>query len=861
MINCVDTNFASYYKCALQVNPYCYAAFRGEQVMDESVYNERIAEKCVANGISIVGLANHGNVDSSESLREVLENHGIVTFPGFEIMSAEKIHMVCLFPESKTVSELNRYLGALGLGDSINGNETSSLPCLDIASYVVRVGGFWYAAHITSENGILALSKMHNIWRNDLLIAAQIPDSKENIDPRYKNIIANTDPAYKRKTSPCYINACDVDKPEDLEKDTATVLVKMTTPTFECFKVAFMDAESRIRLNSEVEYGYQSSINRVCVFGGYLNGLDVKFSNNLVTIIGGRGAGKSTLINLIRYAFNRPPMERERLKEFDDMIEHNLGNNARIEVCITSYSQHGREYKITRRYNGLPIIEDTEGNVLEFHVDDLLPSIEIFGQNEIAEAVRSVEFVYRIVQRLFLDDKLIKDRLSEAYERLRVNSSAINDIQKKISKDEVLVAELPTKRAKLKYYIDAGLGEKLPILKKLAEQEAAYIQFIDSIPSAPIDWPHIQLTNANTPELECLRELWQQFEERVNELSVSYSDLIAKTKEQAVALKEQWNQNRRKYDEPIQQALAGVQGIHDKTSSEMVAEYSELLRQVELGEPVQNRIESYSTQLLEFYNERRTIIENCNKCWDAYIDSVSRQLKRINKRMEKSTIKISIDFRQDKAPLLDMLLGIPGIGEKTINGIAVYPSFDVFQFADDVRAGTDVLKSKYSISQAIADKIYRGLDQSKLLEIEGFRLKDVFNIELFVNGRYKPLRSLSKGQQCTAILSVLLVDNKDPLIIDQPEDNLDNAYIAESLIATIRQNKTMRQYIFATHNANIPVFGDAELIITMAEEDGLGSTICDGVGSIDIPTVKNYVIKILEGGENAFRMRELKYGI
>ena len=103
------SSFASYYKCALQVNPSSYAHFRGNPTTEEASYNAEILRKCRENNIEVVGLANHGNVDSSESLRELLVNNGIVVFPGFEIMAAEKIHMVCLFPEDRTVSQLNRY--------------------------------------------------------------------------------------------------------------------------------------------------------------------------------------------------------------------------------------------------------------------------------------------------------------------------------------------------------------------------------------------------------------------------------------------------------------------------------------------------------------------------------------------------------------------------------------------------------------------------------------------------------------------------------------------------------------------------------------------------------------------------------
>lgn len=84
------SSFASYYKCTLQVNPSSYAHFRGDPTVEEASYNAEILRKCRENNIEVVGLANQGNVDSSESLRELLVDNGIVVFPGFEIMAAEK---------------------------------------------------------------------------------------------------------------------------------------------------------------------------------------------------------------------------------------------------------------------------------------------------------------------------------------------------------------------------------------------------------------------------------------------------------------------------------------------------------------------------------------------------------------------------------------------------------------------------------------------------------------------------------------------------------------------------------------------------------------------------------------------------
>ena len=125
---------------------------------------------------------------------------------------------------------------------------------------------------------------------------------------------------------------------------------------------------------------------------------------------------------------------------------------------------------------------------------------------------------------------------------------------------------------------------------------------------------------------------------------------------------------------------------------------------------------------------------------------------------------------------------------------------------------------------------------------------------------FKPIDELSTGQQCTAVLHLLLLDNQDPLILDQPEDNLDNAFIAERIVSELRRAKLTRQFLFATHNANIPVFGDAEWIGVLSVEDGHGKILPQEQGAIDVPSVQRLAADILEGGKSAFNQRREKYG-
>ena len=107
---------------------------------------------------------------------------------------------------------------------------------------------------------------------------------------------------------------------------------------------------------------------------------------------------------------------------------------------------------------------------------------------------------------------------------------------------------------------------------------------------------------------------------------------------------------------------------------------------------------------------------------------------------------------------------------------------------------------------------------------------------------------------------MILLESDAPLLIDQPEDDLDNQFIFEQIVATLRHEKERRQFLIATHNANIPVSGDADLITVLQADDRSGRISDGGAGSIDSPSVREYVTRILEGGCAAFRIRKEKYG-
>jgi len=204
------------------------------------------------------------------------------------------------------------------------------------------------------------------------------------------------------------------------------------------------------------------------------------------------------------------------------------------------------------------------------------------------------------------------------------------------------------------------------------------------------------------------------------------------------------------------------------------------------------------------------------------------------------------------------------VGEARLAWVKEADDFSPVKLAEMIRAGVDALRNaRWGVTPTVADALVR-LPRDQVLQLEELELPDLINIELNIahEGRenFKPLDKLSTGQQCTAILHLLLLQNLDPLIMDQPEDNLDNAFIADRIVAELRSAKIARQFLFATHNANIPVFGDAEWIGVFEAANDQARMPIESQGAIDVPEVRNKAAVILEGGRAAFNQRKAKYG-
>ncbi len=883
MTNSTTYTKAQYWKCALQVNPASYIQYRGQaQVMSEDEYNQAILTTCLEEKIKVIGCADHGKVDAIESLKLVLSPHNIIVFPGFEIASSEKIHFVCLYDENKTAQELERILGQLDLLDPTDGIQPSRLSAIALIDKVNEQGGFIYAAHCINDDGLLK-RRMNHVWLHQGLVAAQISSSIEDLkgvaDDFYRKAILNKLTDYQRKLPMAVINAADVAEPEQLREPRSTCFIKMTTPNFASFKQAFLDPSSRIRLHSDMPENHASAIERIQFIDGYLDGVDIEISEHLNAIIGGRGTGKSTLLECIRYALDKQPFKGGSADaQHKKIIAENLGKDkGLIKLTVRSYTMNGRRFTISRKYGEQPIVTDESGLATQFHPADLLPNLELYGQNEIYEMVRDEAQRTLLIKRVVSDDNP-----SESIDSLKVkiqsNREKIVEQLTKKSMIEVEVEQLPHLLERAKQFADLGLEEKLKVIPTLA-REKLLIQtvdqeiqqfstlseiIIDNLPDATFLNESVIANLPHADELKKLRSILEALKKTGEKTSQQITEAITKTANSYQPIKRSLEAKIKQQEDELETAFKKIPANKGKSGKELGIEYKDILTKIERIKPKQQQLASRQRVITELYQNRISLHGELNEEITLRSSKTKKGIKKLNKKLQNN-VKLSLRSESNRQDIIDFLLQchLENIGVGRLSWVSTH-DFTVVSLAQTIRNGHDaLLGANWSITPTIANALVKMTEQQLLL-LEEVMVNDEMVIELNINHtgepNYKEVDSLSTGQQCTAILHLLLLDNQDPLILDQPEDNLDNAFIADRIVTQLRKSKTARQFIFATHNANIPVFGDAEWIGVIRVNDGKGEISSSQQGAIDVPEVQRLAADILEGGEVAFDQRRKKYG-
>ena len=318
-------------------------------------------------------------------------------------------------------------------------------------------------------------------------------------------------------------------------------------------------------------------------------------------------------------------------------------------------------------------------------------------------------------------------------------------------------------------------------------------------------------------------------------------------------------------EEALEKTFNELPANEGKSGRAIGLEFQRLLSEIEKIEPKKILEDTQKAIVDAMKKQRRSILSDLSEQRALRSAHFARSLRTVQKKLE-GQLRLKVLPEADRNPLVKYLMScnLEGVGEKRLSWIQENEEVTPSTLANLIQLGVEaLLNAGWGISPSTAKALVK-MSYKEILAMEELELPDIIQIELNIahkdQERYRPIENLSRGQQCTAILHLLMLQNKDPLIVDQPEDNLDNAFIAERIVTQLRSEKLYRQFLFATHNANIPVFGDAEWIGILEADDIHASMPEESQGAIDVRAIRDRAASILEGGKEAFNQRKDKYG-
>ena len=468
---------AEFHRCALQVNPFGYGSqFRGQtNGTDAEAHAKAIVEKAVEIGISVLAITNHNNASGVIPFQEAAAGSGITIFPGFELYSAEGIHILCIYPPHTKETQLGLFLGAYGITQPEPSSDPSNKSFIEILREVRQQGGVTIAAHVANNRGLFkALTGQPRIraWQDENLLAIQIPNQVQDLRQNHRKIVENKNLEYRRDhpagedLAIAVVNASDIVEPDDLDYPSATCWIKMSEVSIEGLRQAFLDPGSRIRLNPQLgkmETDDHAELVAMAWEGGFLDGAAVHFNQNLNVLLGGRGAGKSTIIESVRYVLGLDPIAKDaNVKHTKGSFDQVLRSGTKISLLVRSMRPAPRAYIIERHnWKLLRLFGIKTVNSPSLLPKEILPRIEVYGQHEISELTSSPEKLTRLLNRFVEHDQSLdatQDRT--AHRALEKNRRLIVDVHKELADIEEKLSNLPSLEETLELYRQAGLEER-----------------------------------------------------------------------------------------------------------------------------------------------------------------------------------------------------------------------------------------------------------------------------------------------------------------------------------------------------------------------------------------------------------------
>ncbi len=614
------------------------------------------------------------------------------------------------------------------------------------------------------------------------------------------------------------------------------------------------------------------------VTGGFLDGMRLDLADSLNCIIGGRGTGKTSALEIIRWSLDHMPNdvdESARYRGIDRLIQANLGTG---QVTVGIETLNGLRYQVRRSYGEAPLVLGDNGNPVEIDIGrGNIFSIEIYSQNQIEEIANDPLFQLKLIDKFEAERiKEINNRVQTCERELDANAVDILKLRRELTELKDQITELPEVTEKLKAFKIAEGGAEAKALqqasefKAIREQERRCLEALQQIFSSVEESLHGVVSDLPERVGECFDgEIFQGpnarlFQDIKGLIDAKVRDLGQKIGE-AVRLSQLTRQT-------LGPKAAEVEALHlnqEKLYQDLLEKFEQekdkakerdqLLRRQAQLQDAQKRIDKRTEELLKKENSRRALLHGLSDLKDERY-----RLRAAVAEMLTSHLGPIIRVRIEQYGNVDAYRNLV---TEHMKGSGVRYSQIVDRLVERIppqdfaaivqRGDVQTLNDQLEIDADRAGRIINQLRDTKaIFDVQVVELHDRPTIELKDGQDYKDSWSLSTGQKCTTILPILLLESASPLLIDQPEDNLDNAFIYETVVKSVHEVRGKRQLIFVTHNPNIPVLGDAQRVFVL-QSTGRQASV-KAAGTVD--EVKDEVETILEGGKEAFEERKKRYG-
>ena len=617
-----------------------------------------------------------------------------------------------------------------------------------------------------------------------------------------------------------------------------------------------------------------SVIRGIKITHGFLGGLDTPLSEHLNCVIGARGTGKTSLIEFIRYALDLMPSSEPERRRIMGIVEGNLAGG-RIELSLTTCN--GTDCTVSRTQGEPPMLLDGEGRPTGKAYLASLFGIDIFSQNEVERIADDIGSQLRLIdsfdQANLRDmDRAIADKEAE----LRENARQMVPLKREIAELEDAVSGLPAKEEQLKGFTNISGQDSKKMVKAnseraMREREAAVIPGMQEVFTKTVrGMKQLCRDMENSLAFYRLEEFDTSpntalFDELGSHSAACRDEISGKIAAIVQYMREAWPE------------FENIQGRLTEAHQAQELEYNNLLEQSNADRAAiveRRRLERERDELRKknaLLEEKRSLLRQCQEERDDLTDGLSEKreqrftarkniVDRINAAVGPS-VRVTLEPSSNSSLYRDALVN-------ALRGSQMQYSAVVDKITEHVtpaelagmlgrgNAGRDELIRATGINPRQADIVMNVFKAEEArLEIEMVDLPDLTTIELLDGSAYKATKDLSTGQKCNAILPILLLDSDRPLIIDQPEDNLDNAFIHSTVVRSVAAVKRRRQLLFVTRNPNIPVLGEAEQMLVL-ESNGTEGRLRNS-GSIE--HCKDDIVNLLEGGKEAFEKRKECY--